>query len=84
MSRVAISLFKINIYWYSIFILLGIIVAYFLIIKESKKHNIDKNIINDMIFYGIIFGILGARLYYVIFNYEYYINNTIIYIFCTV
>ena len=75
MSRVAINLFKINIYWYSIFILLGIIVAYFLITKESKKHNIDKNIINDMIFYGIIFGILGARLYYVIFNYEYYINN---------
>lgn len=75
MNRVAFSILGFNIYWYSIFILLGIIVAYFLITKESSKHNIDKNIINDMIFYGILVGLLGARLYYVIFNFDYYISN---------
>ena len=75
MNRVALNIFNINIYWYSIFILLGVIVAYFLITTESKKHNIDKNFINNLIFYTLIIGILGARIYYVIFNLNYYLSN---------
>lgn len=75
MNRVAFNLLGFNIYWYSICILIGILIAYFLITRESKKHNIDKNLISDMIFYGLIIGILGARLYYVIFNISYYITN---------
>ena len=75
MSRVAFSIFNINIYWYSIFILTGVIIAYFLIVKESIKHNLNKNMISDLIFYCIIIGIIGARVYYVIFNLDYYISN---------
>ena len=75
MSRVAFKILDFNIYWYSIFILIGVISAYFLIINESKKHNINKNDMTDIIFYTLIVGILGARLYYVIFNLDYYISN---------
>ena len=74
MNRVAFNIFGLNIYWYSIFILIGVIVAYFLITTEAKKHKIDKNIISDLIFYTIIFGIIGARVYYVIFNLDYYLT----------
>ena len=77
MSRVAFSIFNINIYWYSICILFGVIIAYFLIINESKKHGIDKNLISDLVFYTLIIGIIGARLYYVIFNLDYYLSNII-------
>ena len=77
MDRVAFSIFNINIYWYSICILLGMIVASILIINESKKHNLNKNIISDLIFYTVIIGIIGARLYYVIFNLNYYLNNPV-------
>lgn len=75
MSRVAFSIFNINIYWYSICILIGIIIAYLLIIQESKKHNLNKNNISDLIFYTIVVGIVGARLYYVVFNLDYYLPN---------
>lgn len=75
MSRVAFKIFDMNIYWYSLFILLGVIIAYFLISKESKKHNIDANVILDLMFYTIIVGIIGARIYYVIFNLDYYSQN---------
>ena len=71
MNRVAFNIFGLNIYWYSICILLGIVVAYILIINESKKHNISKNEVSDLMFYTILFGILGARIYYVIFNLDY-------------
>lgn len=75
MSRVAFKILNFNIYWYSIFILLGVISAYLLIINESKKHNINKNDMTDIIFYTLIVGIIGARIYYVIFNLYYYIYN---------
>ena len=77
MNRIAFSIFNINIYWYSICILFGIIVAYLLIVHESKKHNIDKNIISDLVFYTIIIGIVGARFYYVLFNLNYYLKYPI-------
>ena len=70
-----INIFGISIHLYSLCILVGILVAYYLIIKESKKHGIKDEIVMNLIFYGIIFGILGARIYYVIFNYDYYLNN---------
>lgn len=75
MSRIAFNIFGFNVYWYSLCILFGIVIAYFLITKESKKHNINKDIITDLIFYGIIIGLVGARLYYVIFNLDYYLTN---------
>jgi len=69
------TLFKlcfIEIKWYSFFIFIGVIIASFLIIKEAKKKNIKEDTIIDILFYGIIIGILGARIYYVLFNLEYY------------
>lgn len=77
MNRIAFSILGFNIYYYSICILLGIIVAYFLITKESNKHNIKKENIIDLIFYGIIIGLIGARIYYVLFNLDYYLSNIV-------
>ena len=74
------TLFKlcfIEIKWYSFFIFIGVIIASFLIIKEAKKKNIKEDTIIDILFYGIIIGILGARIYYVLFNLEYYLSNPI-------
>ena len=58
--------------WYSVIMLMSIVVALFLIIKETKKEDIDSSFISDLAFYGIIVGIIGARTYYVIFNWNYY------------
>lgn len=77
MERVAFSIFGIDIYFYSLCILLGIILAYFLILNESKKHKINNDFITNLIFYTLLIGILGARIHYVIFNLKYYINSPI-------
>ncbi len=76
MSRVALDLGFIKIYYYTIFILLAIFSATYLIIKEARKQNIDKDFLINTIYYVIIFGILGARLYYVIFEWDYYIKKS--------
>ncbi len=77
MDRVAIDLGFIQIYWYSIFILLGILVAAILIYKECKKQGLKSEEFTDLLFNTVVFGIIGARIYYVLFNFSYYWNNKI-------
>ena len=50
---------------------MGSIYAYF----ETKRLKIDTEYFFNMIFYTIIFAFIGARLYYVIFNLDYYFAN---------
>ena len=77
MDRVLFDFGFFQIKWYSFFIFMGVLTASFLIIKEAKKKNINTDNIIDILFYGIIIGILGARIYYVLFNLDYYLSNPI-------
>ena len=72
MDRIALDLGFIQIYWYSIMIFLAIAGASIVILTETKKQKINQDFMTNLIFYGIIFGLLGARLYYVLFNLDYY------------
>ena len=75
MNRVAFNIFGFNVYYYSLCILLGVMVAYILITREGKKQGLPKEFISDLIFYTLIIGILGARVYYCVFNLDYYLAN---------
>lgn len=77
MDRVFLDLGSIKIYYYSIFILLGVIVGGVFVFLELRKNKIDKDKFFDMFFYTIIFAFLGARIYYVLFNLSYYLSNPI-------
>lgn len=72
-----IDLGFISIHWYSIFIFLGIVIGGWLVIKESKKFGFEEDFIVDLLFFSIVIGIIGARLYFVLFNLGYYLNNPI-------
>lgn len=69
-----ITIFNYTIHFYSLCILLGIIVAYIVIRIEGHNQRLDKNYIFNVIFYGLIIGILGARIHYVLFNLDYYLS----------
>lgn len=75
MNSVLLDLGFIEIRWYSVLILIGIVVAYFLTWKEAKKKNMSNGELSDLAFYLIIISILGARVYYVLFNLSYYLEN---------
>ena len=77
MDRVALDLGFIQIYWYSIFIFVALLVACTVIYKEAKKRGIDEDTLINMTFGTVIFGIIGARLYYVLFNLPYYSKNIV-------
>ena len=75
MDRVFFSIGKINIYWYSVLIITAIVIGIIFSQKEAQKNNLGKDFIFDLIFYLIPIAIIGARLYYVIFNFKVFKSN---------
>lgn len=75
MNPIFLDLGFLQIRWYSLFILIAITISTFFIMKEAKRFNIDKDTILNLICLTVIIGIIGARLYFVIFNLDYYKEN---------
>ena len=75
MNRIALDLGFIKIYWYSIMILTGALLGIFLVYKEFKRLKVDTKGLDNMAFYTILFGLLGARIWYVLFNLSEYKSN---------
>lgn len=75
MNPIAIDLGIVTIYWYSIIMFVAMIIGFYFVQKEARNFDIPNNFISDLGFYTIVFGLIGARLYYVAFNWSYYSNN---------
>lgn len=74
-DRVAFRIGSWPVYWYGIMIGVGMFVAYWVYQKESERKGIDQDKAFDLLFWSIIIGFIGARLYYVIFSWEQYAGN---------
>jgi phosphatidylglycerol---prolipoprotein diacylglyceryl transferase len=74
-SPVLLSLGFVNIHYYGLFIALAVLVAFFLTLYLAKRYAINKDDIINLSFYLIIFGIIGARVYDVLLEWPYYLNN---------
>lgn len=77
MNPVFLDLGFITIYWYSIFLFIAFLLGGTLAIKEAFKWNIGEDFMINLFFYLIPISLLGARLYYVLFNLDYYSNNVL-------
>ncbi len=75
LSRVAFSVFGLDVYWYGIFIGCGIILGTILAMRYMKKIGGNPDDILDFMVYGVLLCIIGARLYYVIFSWDLYKDN---------
>ena len=72
MNPVALQLGPISIRWYAICIVSGLILAVYLSMKEAPRKKINPDAIIDFILIAFPLAIVGARLYYVIFEWGYY------------
>lgn len=72
LSRTAFTVFGQDIYWYGIFIGLGVILGVLLALHEAKRTGQNPDTYLDFIIYAMIISIIGARLYYVIFSWDFY------------
>lgn len=74
-GHLAFQLGPISVHWYGIIIGAGIVLCYIYALREAKRRGIETKHIDNMAFWVILAGVLGARLYYVLFNLQYFIEN---------
>ncbi|MBR5348743.1 MAG: prolipoprotein diacylglyceryl transferase [Lachnospiraceae bacterium] len=66
------NIFGVEIRLYAIMIMIGLAAGFFVAKHLGTIEGDDPEDYSDYIIYGVLFGILGARLYYVIFEFGYY------------
>ncbi|MED3122529.1 prolipoprotein diacylglyceryl transferase [Bacillus wiedmannii] len=75
LDRVAIQLGPFPVYWYGIIIGTGVLLGLWLATREGERLGIQKDTFVDLVLIAVPIAILFARMYYVIFEWEYYAQN---------
>lgn len=70
-----INIGGVEIAYYGIIIAIGMVIALFMTVEYAKKTGQREETYYDIGIYSIVFGIIGARLYYVVFEWDYYKGN---------
>lgn len=74
-SRILFDFGVVKIYWYGLFIFIALVISFFAYYLLSKKQNIEKKHIFDSFFWVVLFGFIGARVFYVLYYLSYYLKN---------
>lgn len=75
MNPVLVDLGFMQIRWYSVLILIACFVVLYLAQNEAERFGVQRVFIFNLLFWALIMGIIGARLYYVLFNIKDYMND---------
>ena len=70
--NVAFNILGKDIYWYGIIITFGLVLAVLLAKRDKQKYEISWDDITTFLIYAIIIGFISARIYYVLFRWDYY------------
>jgi len=70
--RDSISVFGFRIAFYGIIIGVGILAGIFVAVSDAKRRGQDPEIYMDFALYGVVCSIIGARIYYVVFQWDSY------------
>ncbi|MFD1472896.1 prolipoprotein diacylglyceryl transferase [Companilactobacillus mishanensis] len=75
LNPIAFHLGNLEIHWYGIIIALGALVGVIMAMREATRRGIDSDNILDLVLFGVPIGLIGARIYYVIFELPFYMAN---------
>lgn len=74
-SPVAFHVFGLEVRWYAILIVTGMLLAIHIASKEAKRVGLGEETVSDLALLILPAGIIGARLWYVIFEWHRYQDN---------
>lgn len=72
---VAFTIFHIDIMWYALLITSGIVIATIISCLRAPKHDLTSDRVLDFIIVCVPVAIIGARLYYILFNWSWYAGD---------
>lgn len=70
-----ITVFNFDIAFYGITIAIGMIMGIMIASWQAKRIGVNPDHVIDVAMYGIVFGVIGARIYYVVFSWDMYKND---------
>lgn len=74
-DRVAFKIGSLQVYWYGIIIGTAIAIGLWIAMREGERRGLHKDLLPDLLIWAIPISIICARLYYVIFQWDYYGAN---------
>lgn len=76
-NPIAFSIGDYKVYWYGIIIACGLLLAVLYAWKSAPRYKVEGSKLVNCVFAGMITGIIGARLYFCFFKWDYYGQNPI-------
>lgn len=76
-DKIAFTIFGIDIAWYAILIASGMMLGIILAERDAKRRGLNPEKIMDILIVALPMAIVGARIYYVAFEWDYYKDNLI-------
>lgn len=74
-NPIALTLGPLQVRWYGLIITAGVVIAVILTLREANRRQIMPDDIVDLILWMLPISIIGARTYYVVFQWPYYAQN---------
>jgi phosphatidylglycerol---prolipoprotein diacylglyceryl transferase len=71
------ALGPVKIHWYGLMLIIGMLLGMLVFFRLAKRYKLDQDKMIDLIFWTIVFGIIGARLYDVLLELPYYLKDPI-------
>lgn len=75
LNPIALQLGGLEIHWYGVIIACGVLLAVWLAMKESVRRGISDDHILNLVLWALPFALIGARTYYVAFEWPYYAQH---------
>jgi phosphatidylglycerol:prolipoprotein diacylglycerol transferase len=75
LDPVAFAIGSLTVHWYGIILGLGALAGLLIAVQEGKRFGISPDFFLDLMLYGVPSSIIVARLYYVVFKWDYYQNH---------
>ncbi|UQS83321.1 prolipoprotein diacylglyceryl transferase [Bombilactobacillus thymidiniphilus] len=72
LNPIFLQIGPLTIRWYGVLIAIGAIIGVWVAVKEANRRQIMSEDIIDLVLWGVPFALIGARLYYVIFQWPFY------------
>ena len=69
---IAFTIFGVDVRWYGVLIACGMMIAVLISCKRAPRHGLTDEDVLDIVLWMLPIGVIGARVYYVIFNLDYY------------
>lgn len=75
LNPVALQIGDFSIRWYGVIIACAVVIALLLAVNESSKQRFNKEYFIDLLIWAIPISVISARIYYVIFQWDFYKDN---------